>query len=201
MGTFFTSDTHFGNDGIIERENRPFKNWKQFARKTIRTWNKQAGKDDVIYFLGDFVYCFPGVETDFEKAYKLVKKIRAKVVLILGNNDEMIMKLHFDDDFEKFCSFLCECGFLDVKREEFLNVDGLKIYLNHKPSNFKAGYVNLFGHTHRTTGLWKPFGLNVGCDLNHFRLYDMAEIERLLDLKTKYWDDDKDNLCMGGKND
>lgn len=52
------------------------------------------------------------------------------------------------------------------------------------------------GHTHRATGLWKPYGINVGCDLNHFRLYDLKEIKRLLSLKEKYWDNDEDNLSM-----
>ncbi len=54
--------------------------------------------------------------------------------------------------------------------------------------------MNLFGHTHRTTGLWKLYGLNVGCDLNHFYLFSEDEIFRLLELKSKWWDSDVDNL-------
>ena len=55
--------------------------------------------------------------------------------------------------------------------------------------------INLFGHSHRACGLYKPFGFNIGCDLNHFRLYSEKDIEFMLFMKNKYWDNDK-NLNM-----
>ena len=54
---FFTSDTHFGDDGVIQQDLRPFKNAKQFAKILIKTWNKQASKNDTIFVIGDFVDC------------------------------------------------------------------------------------------------------------------------------------------------
>lgn len=68
-----------------------------------------------------------------------------------------------------------------------------KFYLIHKPKQHKENVLNLFGHSHRAIGLYKPFGFNIGCDLNHFRLYSEKDIQHLLNMKEKYWDKD-DNL-------
>ena len=50
--------------------------------------------------------------------------------------------------------------------------------------------MNLFGHSHRAIGLYTPYGFNVGCDLNHFRLYSENDIAHLLYMKNEYWDKD-----------
>ena len=198
---FFTSDTHFGTNKALARENRPFRNWKVFYRKTIKQWNKQAKKDDLIYHLGDFIDYVPGRESNWKFCLNLVKNIKAKVVLIIGNNEERLIKDCFNDDFDKFRNYCLNVGFSDVKKEDYIEIEDFHFYLNHKPHNFKKDYITLFGHTHRATGLWKPFGINVGCDLNHFILFDMQELKRLLIDKEKYWDKDIDNLCMGDQSE
>ena len=43
-----------------------------------------------------------------------------------------------------------------------------EFYFVHKPYDYKKEYINLFGHVHSSGGIYKPFGLNVGCDLYHF---------------------------------
>ena len=55
--------------------------------------------------------------------------------------------------------------------------------------------MNLFGHTHRGTGLWKSFGLNVGIDMNYFRPFSETEILRLLKQKREWMDNDPNVLC------
>ncbi len=180
----------------LKRENRPFKNWKTFYKKVIKLWNHQAKKGDIIYCIGDFVDYVPCRQNNCIYCLKLAKKINAKVILIIGNNEERFIRDCFENDFDKFRDFCINVGFYDVKKEEYLEIDGISFYLIHRPCNHKNNYLNLFGHTHRATGLWKPYGINVGCDLNHFRLYDLKEIKRLLSLKEKYWDNDEDNLSM-----
>lgn len=193
---FFTSDTHFlGKDTII-RENRPFKSAKDFANYTIKLWNKQANNHDIIYHLGDFVN-YNSKETDnWIAGLNLVNKIKARVILIIGNNEERIIRDFFHNSFEDFKKYCIEHGFYDVKKEEILIINKKSFYLNHFPINHKENSINLFGHTHRATGLWKPYGLNVGCDLNHFMLFDINEIERLLIDKETYWDNDINNNAM-----
>ncbi len=193
---FFTSDTHFGCDEILLRENRPFKNMEDFKDSVFQFWNSQAKATDTIYHLGDFVNYNKTNKLGWQKALEEVKQINAKVILIIGNNEQRIIEEFFDKNFEKFRQYCKGIGFFDVKQDDYIEFNNEKFYLNHFPRNHKENYINLFGHTHRTTGLWKPYGLNVGCDLNHFYLFSENEIERLLSLKTRYWDDDIDNLCL-----
>ena len=75
-----------------------------------------------------------------------------------------------------------------------MEFDDKKFYLNHFPRKHKNDCINLFGHTHRTTGLWKPYGLNVGCDINHFYLFSQNDIHLLLKRKAEWWDIDPDAL-------
>ena len=69
---------------------------------------------------------------------------------------------------------------LKIKNKEF--------YLIHKPYDYNKNYLNLFGHIHASGGIYKPFGLNVGCDLYHFKLLSEDDIFHFLAKKEKYWD-------------
>lgn len=196
MQYFFTSDTHFGDDDKLKRENWSIKNWREFAKKLIKIWNKQVKKQDVVYFLGDFVN-YENAENDWQEAFGLVKKIKAKCILIVGNNEERLIEDKFNGSFNKFRQFCLEQGFTDVKKHDILKSEGLKFYLTHKPTDYKKGYINLFGHTHLATGLWKPFGFNMYYGLNFLKLFDLDYIKRLLYVKQKYWDQDENNWFMG----
>ena len=191
---FFTSDTHFGSNQIIIRENRPFKNYKNFKKYIIKLWNKQSKKDDIIYHLGDFINYNDKDQISWMKALSYVKKIKAKIILIIGNNEERIIDKTFKGDFQKFKDFCIGIGFFDVKKDDIIELKGQKFYLNHYPKKYKKGFTNLFGHTHRVTGLWKPFGINVGCDLNHFMLYSEKDVLKLVKQKNTYWDNDPNNF-------
>ena len=187
---FFTSDTHFGSIHAIIRENRPFKNFKAFDKYVVKLWNKQAGKNDIIYHLGDFVNYNDKEMDSWKSALLLIKKIKAKVILIIGNNEERIIKNHFNGikEFKDYCISL---GFLDVLKNEDIKINNINFHLTHYPKNHKKDMLNLFGHNHRATGLWKSYGLNVGCDLNHFKLHSENDIAKLLKQKINYWDNDE----------
>lgn len=187
---FFIADTHFSSEATIIRENRPFKNAKAHDRFAIKNWNKQAGKDDLIYHIGDFLNYNDTDTNSWKIAMTYGKKIKANVVLIIGNNEGRLIDKEFGGSFQKFKKFAIENGFYDVKKDVNLLYCGLKFYLNHFPIRHKNDVINLFGHTHRITGLWKPYGINVSSDLNHFRLFTTKEILRLLQQKNGWWDAD-----------
>ena len=187
---FFTSDTHFGSNHAIIRENRAFKNYKKFDKYVISLWNKQTRKDDIIFHLGDFINYNHKDNNSWQKTLNYIKKIHAHVVLIIGNHEERLIESCFDNDFEKFKSYCLKLGFYDVKKEEYLSFNNTSFYLNHYPINHKVGFQNLFGHTHRVTGLWKSFGINVGCDLNYYSLYSEQDILKIIKMKKKFWDND-----------
>jgi len=188
---FFCSDAHFCNKETLTLDNRPFSSPNKFDKAVVKIWNKQANKKDTIYFIGDFVDCDDAQSVLWKKSIKYVCKIKAKVVLIIGNNESRVIKYFFDDDFEKFRAYCIQIGFQDVLKNCIVNIKGLNFYLVHKPKDCVAGMLNLFGHVHRSGGIYRPFGFNIGCDLNHFRLYSEDDIMHLVSMKEKFWDKDK----------
>ena len=98
---FFTSDLHFGSEETIKLDKRPFKNANDFEKKIIKNWNKSTQKDDMIFIIGDFVDCHSDSDESCVKMLSLVKKIKAKVTLILGNNESRIIKYYFDNNSSK----------------------------------------------------------------------------------------------------
>lgn len=192
---YFTSDVHFNDLDTLINDNRPFKTIKQFDRYVIKTWNKQVKRDDTIYVIGDFIDCNNDSDENWRDSILYVKRIKASVVLIMGNNEDRVVKYFFNNDFDKFREFCLSVGFKEVYKSLDLSFMDKEFYLVHKAINYKKGVINLFGHSHRSCGLYKPFGLNIGCDLNHFRLYSEGDIKHMLNMKEKYWDNDK-NLNM-----
>ncbi|MBR6779050.1 MAG: metallophosphoesterase [Clostridia bacterium] len=188
---YFSCDTHLSDNHTLIVDHRPFKNTKAFDKFIIKTWNKQAKKGDTIFVIGDFVDCDGTGHEGWRKSILLVKKFKADIVLIMGNNEDRIVKYFFDNDFEAFKSYCLSIGYKDVHKNLDLEFMGQKFYLTHKPINYKPNVINLFGHTHRSGGLYKPFGFNLGCDINHFRLYSEDDIKHLIELKKQFWDKDK----------
>ena len=188
---YFSSDIHFDDIDTLINDNRPFKNTKLFDKYIIKTWNKQVKKDDTIYVIGDFIDCDGQGYDSWKHTLNYVKKIKAKVILILGNNEERVIKYYFNNDFEKFRKYCLDLGFKEVHKDLDLEINGTLFHLTHKLINAKEDQMNLIGHSHRSLGLYSPLGFNIGCDLNHFRLYSEDDIGFLLKMKEKYWDKDK----------
>lgn len=188
---FFTSDLHYGSDDTVKFDNRPFRNAKHFAKQTIKNFNKIMTKKDTLYVIGDFADCHSQTDRKCIEVLSLVKKIKAKVVLILGNNEERIIKYFFDGDFDKFKDYCLSIGFASVKENDTINICNTTFFLTHKPKHHNGEMLNLFGHSHKALGLYKPFGFNIGCDLNNYRPYSEKDIQILLDKKEKYWDKDE----------
>lgn len=191
MSVFFTADPHFSlNDieGTIKRDFRPFETLEQMNETIIETWNNQAFSDDIIYLIGDFVnYNFRDKE-NFDSCYSLVKKINAKVVLILGNNDDRVMQYEFGGDFEKFKEYLLSKGFFDVVENSLdLELRNTKLHLTHFPKNHKEGVINLFGHVHGCVFV-KKYGFNVGIDNHYLGLFSEDEIFDLIE-RQKFFDE------------
>ena len=113
---FFTSDTHFNDLGTIETDGRPFKTAKAFDSYVLKLWNKQAKKGDTIYVVGDFVDCDNSESTSYLTSLSYVKKLKADVVLIVGNNEERVIKFFFDSNFDAFKNYCLSLGFKGVYR-------------------------------------------------------------------------------------
>ena len=195
---WYTADTHFGADSndIIKREMRPFQSIAKYTMNQVLIWNKQVSPNDIIYFLGDFCN-YNSQETDYNSGLAISKQIKAHIILLIGNSEERVIQAHFDGDFHRFREHcLNNYNFDDVKKDEYTFISGIQFFLTHKPINHDPHCLNLFGHTHRAGGLWRPYGFNVGVDLNHFRLYNNLDIMNLVEQKHDYLDNDPDINCF-----
>ena len=191
---YFTSDLHFGSEDTIKFDKRPFKNAKVFQNHIIKMWNRMLNEEDTLYIIGDFVDYHEETKDKCMKMLSLVKKIKPKVKLILGNNEERIINNLFDGNFEEFRKYCVSLGFEDVGKEEEIHINMIPFNLVHKPKHHKDTMLNLFGHSHKAIGLYKPYGFNIGCDLNNYEPYSEEDIMILLDKKEKYWDKDSNLL-------
>lgn len=193
---FFSADLHLGNDEILVREARPFASIEAFEEAFIQNVNQVASEEDTLYIVGDWFNYNSAYKLPPSDSISIIPRIRPRIVLIMGNGEERIARDLFGG-FEGFRDYCLKAGFADVMPDCFLSFGDRQFYLNHYPSRYKNGYINLFGHTHRATGLWKPYGLNVGVDLNCYRPFSETDILDLVDTKENWWDIDKDCLCMG----
>ena len=199
MRNWYTADTHFGNDSndSLIRDMRPFKDIAEYTAEQVRIWNEQASSDDTIYVLGDFCN-YNGHEKDFRSGLTVSKLVNANIILVTGNNEERVIDIHFGGDFDRFREYCLTCPefrFKDVIRNTYIDINGIRFFLTHKPSDHDKTCLTLFGHVHRGLGLYRPFGFNVGTDLNHFHLFNDDDIMFLMEQKRKYWDIDIDINC------
>ena len=187
---YFTADSHFsGTDqSVIDRDFRPFESLEEMNEKIIEIWNNQAKEDDVIYHLGDFVN-YNKIDADFKERLKLIKKINAKVILILGNNEKRILENEFAGNFEDFKNYLIKCGFYDVfQNKAKVNIGENSFNLVHCPVDAdKSTVYNLFGHIHKCSFV-KKYGFNVGVDNHYFKLFSEKDILELY-TRLKFYDE------------
>ena len=187
---YFISDIHLNDLGTFNREHRPFKNCQTFQKFLIKTWNKQATKQDEIFIVGDLFDCDNQHSTGWKTSTDFIKKIKAKIVLIIGNNEERIIKYFFNNNFKQFAQWCKENGIKEVHKHLLIDFHNQKIFLTHRPENCKENMLNFFGHIHKAGGLYRPFGINLACDLNYFKLFSEEYLLFLLNEKQTFWNTD-----------
>jgi len=167
---YFTSDKHFG-ETRLDLFHRDLLNitTEQFDIMLIANFSKLT-KLDTLYHLGD-------VALNEEKIF-LLDSLVCKKILIRGNYD-MENKVN-----QKYL----EQVFDEIHDELEIEIDGVKMYLNHYPTKCKDDMFNLTGHIH---GLWKVQKnmINVGCDTWHFKPVSEKKIMFTYNAIQKYYDD------------
>lgn len=188
---YFTADIHFCDETSLRIDNRPFKNVKSYDKFIIKNWNKTAKAGDTIYVVGDLLDCEGPNCTEWVQGLKLIRKVKADIVLIIGNNEQRVVKLFFNNDYHAFVKVCKANGIKEVYKSLDLELVGKKFHLVHQIKDGKKNRINLCGHTHLCSGIYHPYGLCISCDLNHFRLFTEEIIMGYLDRKTKYWEPDE----------
>ena len=191
---YFTADIHFCDEDTMKEENRPFKTIDDYNNYVVNNWNKTAGKNDTIYVVGDLFDCNgEHSKQTWLDGLKLVKKVKAHIVLILGNNEQRIINYFFNKNLEAFKNICYKYGIKEVYEELDVKTAKHTFHLVHQIKDGNPKKINLFGHTHLCSGVYHPYGLCVSTDLNHFRLFTEEILEGYLKRKKDFWEAD-DNV-------
>lgn len=169
---FYTSDMHFNHENILRLCKRPFDNVMDMNNYIISAWNSVVTNNDMVYIVGDVAY-----RTDIESTVKILKGLKGKKVLIVGNHDKKNLK---SADFR-------QC-FMDIKDILTIYDDSVqeKVVLCHYPmvewDGYFRGTYHVYGHIHSAVGnAFKCMSqldkaLNAGVDVNYFRPVIMPEL-------------------------
>ena len=126
---FVVSDTHFDHANIIDFSNRPFRHpngWRDVEsmnRTLVSNWNHTVNSNDIVFFLGDFVYGRGSRSPGY-----WLRHLNGRKIMIRGNNDP-----HIRTRYDYYV----------------LNYNGNRFFLVHDPSD--AGNWNgwvIHGHHH-----------------------------------------------------
>lgn len=188
---FFTSDTHFDHENIINFCKRPYSNIEEMNTELIKNWNNTVPKDGIVFHLGDF--SFGG----FQKWKAIRDKLNGKIILILGNHDIKNFQLSSKSLFDK------------VSQQMQIIIGGRRVILNHYLLLCYAGTYRvednlvyaLSGHTHISNILSKntgkdfermnnmmPTQYDVGIDFNDFAPISWEKVNEKISfqIKNKY---------------
>lgn len=157
---YFTADTHFGHENVIRFCDRPFASAEEMDERLIENWNSRVCGGDTVYILGDMFLRSENVE-------EILKRLKGKKRLIIGNHDESWMK---QKDFSKY--------FESIDKYLEINDGHRALTLCHYPmlsyKHEKKAYM-IHGHIHKDTSadFWSLIAvrenvLNAGADINGF---------------------------------
>jgi calcineurin-like phosphoesterase family protein len=139
---WFTSDTHWGHNRIIELCHRPFSSLEEMDKALIDNWNSVVKENDTVFHLGDFAW------GSVEQWETIISQLKGQIVLIKGNHDK-----HKDHKIAHLFDGVYEYLKIEVEDRDTTMKDGKQeIVLFHYSirdwdKKFKGSW-NLYGHSH-----------------------------------------------------
>ena len=174
--TWYTSDTHFGQERTLILSQRPFLNTTEMDLMLISNWNKSIRMNDTVFFLGDF-----GASADYLDGlnYK-------QLHFVIGNYERSNKKLLKD--------ITCKPNVILYDNDECANYTNTFNYiLRHEPvigQDVKGGCVCLFGHDHAGPNGVKRNGINVSVDARQYKPMSQAQVDFIANALAKgYYDE------------
>jgi calcineurin-like phosphoesterase family protein len=120
---WFSADAHYGHKRIIEYCDRPFASVDEMDRELIDNWNEVVGREDDVYFLGDFSLSFKIVK-------QVVPLLKGKIHLVAGNHD---LCHSCNTDSGAYLRHYQEAGFFDICQSTRMEIDGQSVLCCHMP--------------------------------------------------------------------
>lgn len=149
MTIWFTSDSHFGDHGVLNLWKRPFASTAEMDSALIAAWNEKVGPQDEVWHLGDFARRAADVPG-------LLARLNGRKHLVRGNNDPD--------------GTAASAGWASVQDYRELEAEGLRLVLCHYAfrswNGQHKGALDLHGHSH---GRLKPMPRQVGVGVDVWR--------------------------------
>jgi calcineurin-like phosphoesterase family protein len=175
MATFFTSDTHFGHQRIIELCERPFDSVDEMNEAMIERWNETVKPEDIVFHLGDVAL------GKIAESLPLIGRLNGSIFLVPGNHDRIFsgekekQRVRFLPEYKKvFTGIMAESlrmvlGGSEVMVSHFPYVGdshGADRHADKRPKD--EGLPIIHGHVHDE---WAENGrmFNAGVDVRDFR--------------------------------
>lgn len=142
---YYIADNHFFHAGVNERmDRRGFSDVTAMNEHMIEQWNGRVHKNDEVVILGDLSF------GNYEETTEVVKRLKGKKYLIVGNHDKFLKDKRFDQSLFQFVGGYHE-----------MNDNGRKVVLCHYPILCYNGQFRrdeegnpkvymLHGHIHNT---------------------------------------------------
>lgn len=148
-------------------DDRPFSSMDEMNDTLIERHNSVVGKDDHVYFLGDFAF------TNLNRTIEILERLNGVKFLVYGNHDRVMKK----PEIEKYFEWRKPYFELNLKQ---YNIKGIApLVLFHYPIerwNRKSyGSYHLFGHVH-SSEYDDDLRLNVGVDSHNLTPWSLTEI-------------------------
>lgn len=178
---WFTSDTHFWHNNIIQYCSRPYSSVEMMNELLIEAWNECVRPQDTIWHLGDFAFCGKN------KAIEILEQLNGHKNLVVGNHDYSLVKK------------------IDVFFDEVVDYKMLKVHLNYQADDgeivqyyqpvvlchfpllswdlMRHGSWHLHGHCHGTLPKTAALRLDVGVDVHGYHPINTEQIQNILALR------------------
>lgn len=136
MERWFTADTHFGQEKLLQLQPRPYSSLAEMEEDLIRRWNEVVKPGDIVYHLGDFAV---GKAEDKPRLQVIFNRLNGEKMLVSGNHDNRN-------------AFIKKLGWKWVGDIKNISVDGIDVVLFHWPmqawDGSMTGSWHLYGHVH-----------------------------------------------------
>jgi calcineurin-like phosphoesterase family protein len=173
---WFTSDTHFGHERIIELCNRPFDSVQSMNAALIANWNACVAPEDTVFHMGD------AVMGSFAENVQILGQLNGTIHLIPGNHDRFSVAYHHKNPSarDRFAQMYIDQGVVLMNEQEWFYEDDRPVtedfLLCHYPFTDErypelcpadSGQWLIHGHVHDE---WQVNGrqINVGVDMWDF---------------------------------
>lgn len=171
---FFTADTHFGHQRVLEMSRRPFKSVEEMSWTMVKNWNSVIGDNDIVFHLGDFG----------DPAF--IRHLGGKEIRLLpGNYDtgEVLGELETDKRVN-----------IISQGSHTLKICDIDIRLTHAPEDARGANFFLYGHIHHLQMVKKNGLNNVGVDCHQYTPVNVNTVEFYVNAILKHYDQ---NVFLG----